>query len=344
MKHSQNDLGVKVILNMVENGVATFPRNFQIYYDAFSGNFPKLKEELLALGRQPSQSEIDDIGNRYFPERNGTSVVQRASAKVGRQMDDLRKIVAHQVEDLTDLAAVIETASEKFASVSGTGVELTILVNTVKDKRTSTLESAERLDVHSAALAATQKELNQWKNAAYTDALTQLKNRRAFDDIVNTIYDKPDYESYALILFDLDHFKAVNDTHGHPYGDRILQMVAQTVTQNVRDSFIARYGGEEFAIVLKNVSRDNIETISNRVRAAVERMPIRSGEKQHKGVTVSVGSCMAFEAENANDLIRKADNALYHSKHNGRNRVTSWSEEILSPDQTTGGALKIYRK
>ncbi|TLX16956.1 GGDEF domain-containing protein [Rhizobium sp. MHM7A] len=341
-KRNNNDLGLVVIHNMVKNGIATLPRNYELYYSAFSGNYPDLKKKVMLLGQNPSQSDIDEVADQFFPERTGASVVQKAGNRMGKQVESLQKEVKSQSDNLSTFAAAVEGAKVDLNKENAISA-LTVLLRTAGLTQEDLINSGKRLDNHKIALEVAQQEIADWKNKAYTDKLTKLKNRAAFDEAIHAIYEKNESSKYSLILFDIDHFKAVNDTYGHPFGDRILQLVADAIKLNVRDSYIARYGGEEFAIILSGVNAPNVEMICNRLRATIEKMSIQSGNRPFKGITISVGSCMAADAENAMDLISKADQALYASKNNGRNRATQWSYAAFTPDQTTGGALKMYR-
>lgn len=341
-KRNNNDLGLVVIHNMVKNGIATLPRNYELYYSAFSGNYPDLKKKVLLLGQSPTQGDIDEIADQFFPERVGASVVQKAGNRMGKQVESLKQEVTKQSDNLSTFAAAVEGAKidmNKENSITA----LTVLLQTAGLIQEDLFNSDQRLNSHKIALEVAQQEINDWKTKAYTDKLTKLKNRAAFDEYIHAIYEKPDTDRYSLILFDIDHFKLVNDTYGHPWGDRILQLVAEATEQNVRDALIARYGGEEFGIIIKNASPKNVDVISERLRLAIERMHIQSGNKPFKGVTISIGSCMASNAGSATELIKRADEALYTSKNTGRNRATQWTSNAFIPDQTTGGALKMYR-
>ena len=341
-KRANNDLGLVVIHNMVKNGIATLPRNYELYYNAFSGNYPDLKKKVFLLGQNPSQSEIDELADQFFPERTGASVVQKAGNRMGKQVESLQKEVKNQTNHLSSFAAAVEDAKIDLNKENAISA-LTVLLQAAGHIQEDFLDSEKRLNSHKVALEFAQQEIADWKTKAYTDKLTRLKNRASFDETIHAIYEKNETSRYSLILFDIDHFKRVNDTYGHPFGDRILQLVAECTKQNVRDSFVARYGGEEFAIILGGVSAANVEMICNRLRLSIEQMTVQSGNRPFKGITISLGSCMAADADNPMDLIQKADQALYASKNSGRNRATQWNYAAFTPDQTTGGALKMYR-
>ncbi len=346
---ANGDIGARVIQVMLSQGVATIPRNFEVYYAGISGTSPKLKADLLALGPNPTQKMIDDLGNRHFPERLGLSVVQKAQASISKQMDELQSNLINSKNSLNEFNGAIVSAGKRMQNDK---VELShaeflsvcsMLFNNVKTAKVTNDHLLEHIGSESIALEASRNEIAEYKKLAYTDQLTGIGNRRAFDDVINTIYDKQNYDEWSLIIVDIDHFKKVNDNYGHPFGDRVLQMVAHEIKVNVRDAYISRYGGEEFAIILDGIPEDTVTMIAERVRLAVEKMPIQVGDRKFPGVTASLGICMSRDAENANDLIGKADKALYSSKKTGRNKATNWQSEVLSLSQRTGGARQMYK-
>jgi two-component system cell cycle response regulator len=162
--------------------------------------------------------------------------------------------------------------------------------------------------------------------SAVRDRLTGVYNRGAFDDRLQSEFNASRRRGtpLALLLFDVDHFKRLNDTHGHQAGDAVLRAVAQCAQNTVRgEDVLARYGGEEFAVILRSVSSRSAFVMAERVRVAVEDQ--RTDWNQTSiGATVSVGvvhapSAKAFEGPAA--FIAAADAALYEAKHQGRNRV-----------------------
>jgi two-component system cell cycle response regulator len=162
---------------------------------------------------------------------------------------------------------------------------------------------------------------------AQTDPLTQLLNRRALTERITAEMERAlRYDaSLALLLLDLDHFKAVNDTYGHLVGDDVLRDVAALLTRTLRASDLAaRYGGEEFLVLLPETDEAGAEAFAERIREAIEAFPFgaRSGQPPLR-LTASVGVA-AFPAariESVEDLVARADAALYRAKADGRNRV-----------------------
>lgn len=163
------------------------------------------------------------------------------------------------------------------------------------------------------------------RTMALTDTMTGLANRRAFDrEIVRRLAtgNAPD-RAVALILFDIDRFKQVNDTYGHDVGDRVIQHIATTARAVSRPrDVVARIGGEEFAIIVDERDAQALETLAGRLRSAVEAAPARV-EGLHVAVTISAGCARSVcrDAADVENLFRQADTALYAAKTSGRNRV-----------------------
>lgn len=174
-------------------------------------------------------------------------------------------------------------------------------------------------------IGALSLALHQWRQAnrhrtdAMTDQLTGLMNRRALFGI----YGNRAFTSLmAVILFDIDRFKAVNDDHGHAAGDGMLKLFADELLANLRDAdIVARHGGEEFALVLENVLPGRAEQIADRIRESFAGRELWMDGKSLK-CTVSAGIAFGTKAgADFDDVLSAADKALYNAKRNGRNRV-----------------------
>lgn len=168
------------------------------------------------------------------------------------------------------------------------------------------------------ALARSNEELEM---KARIDVLTHLWNRRAILDLATTELSRPDQPSIAILMIDIDHFKSVNDTYGHPAGDQVLRVVAERLRAAIRPmDAVGRYGGEEFLAVLSDIGEAEALRVAERMRRQVARSIIAFDEHQLP-VTCSIGLALSTEADDADTLIRRADQALYRAKETGRNRV-----------------------
>jgi len=172
---------------------------------------------------------------------------------------------------------------------------------------------------------------------ATNDGLTGLTNHRALQQKLSELCRASSARNrrvFSLIMADVDHFKAFNDTYGHQEGDAVLRQVASTMLSYLgRDDTAARYGGEEFAIVLHGVSKDNALAIAERIRCAVS-------ERQFSSSTVTISMGIAeFPADGATpgEIIDRADRALYQAKVTGRNRVVVWGSGGLAQEDMHAG-------
>ncbi|MBI3752465.1 MAG: diguanylate cyclase [Deltaproteobacteria bacterium] len=190
------------------------------------------------------------------------------------------------------------------------------------------LELLKAVSEHVALALENARLYKETKMMAITDGLTGLYNHRYFvarlkEEIKRAgRYDRP----LSLIIMDIDYFKQYNDTHGHQAGDEILRKVADIITQEVRNSDIAaRYGGEEFVVISSETGKGQAVQMAERIRKVIEDYQFPHEETQPGGrLTISLGAA-AFKADaaNADELIKKADDALYRAKESGRNRVAA---------------------
>ena len=161
--------------------------------------------------------------------------------------------------------------------------------------------------------------------AANIDSLTQLYNKKFFIDALNKefSYHKRNEQPLSLIMMDVDHFKKVNDAHGHVAGDLVLKTIGQYLQKNIRlENVTARYGGEEFAIILRNVGSDLALHIAERLRKSIEAEKINFRGKTIQ-VTVSMGIATLEDRpfNTIEDFVQFADELLYEAKEKGRNRT-----------------------
>jgi len=168
--------------------------------------------------------------------------------------------------------------------------------------------------------------------SARTDPLTGLYNRKYLEENINRITKEEQRLniSYGILMADIDHFKMINDTHGHDVGDEALRVIATTMQECVRDSdMIIRYGGEEFIILLYNCDRDYLETIAENIRISFSKKKIKAGAAGTFSKTISIGGAMfPDDSDSFWKVIKYADIAMYHAKNNGRNQTKIIDEEM----------------
>jgi diguanylate cyclase (GGDEF)-like protein len=212
-----------------------------------------------------------------------------------------------------------EEVARRFSRVFGDPHhEVTVIASTVADY-----------------LATIDRTMAELERLSTTDQLTGLYNRRSAEETLNTELSRADRydECGAILLADIDHFKAINDNLGHPEGDRVLREAAQLLTSTVRSSdTVARWGGEEFLIVLPRVDCAGAAATAEKLRTAFANAPLVPAPPAGTEPvgTISVGIALYGAGSTADTVIHRADANLYRAKQQGRNRVVG-GEEIKPP-------------
>ena len=197
-------------------------------------------------------------------------------------------------------------------------------------------QDRQQMDALAKQISRLTVELKKVKTKAMTDGLTKAYNREAFDSYIRKIVDQNTIKKspFALLMFDIDDFKKINDEYGHQIGDRVLVAVVRKCTEFIRDEdFLARYGGEEFVIVLPGASLRNALKKAQRLRKAIAGTHYTTDkEKEGKGlsITVSIGASSFRKNDSVSTVIDRSDQALYQAKRTGKNRVVS--EEAIESE------------
>ena len=242
----------------------------------------------------------------------------RISRAIGRGDVSARAVVPATKDEIALLGNTLNEMADRVASHAGQ-LEATV------EERTRELQDA------NSSLAKVNRDLasavDELARLARTDGLTQLNNHRTFQERIaeevrrSTRSDSP----LTLLMIDVDYFKAYNDTHGHPAGDRVLKRVANILKHSLRNTdVVARYGGEEFAVLLVDTPLSFAAKVADKVRTAVRGTQFEGAElSQPSGkMTISVGMAgWPMHGKTAKALIEAADDALYDAKHSGRDQV-----------------------
>jgi diguanylate cyclase (GGDEF)-like protein len=157
---------------------------------------------------------------------------------------------------------------------------------------------------------------------AMTDSLTQIPNRRALMDYARRALSRRSGFPLALLMIDVDHFKEINDTHGHPLGDKVLCEIASLLTGRLRGyDFLGRYGGEEFCVIAPDTDAEGARTLAEHLRVAIASAPISiDSGKFPVSISIGISLCPSKGRGKLDELLAEADAALYNAKQSGRNR------------------------
>ncbi|MBI4698424.1 MAG: GGDEF domain-containing protein [Nitrospirae bacterium] len=186
-------------------------------------------------------------------------------------------------------------------------------------------------------------KIKRLETEAAIDPLTKCYNRRAFDNYIE--HDIANAERYdgdlSAVIYDLDHFKVINDTYGHPAGDMVLKEIACMVSSSIRKcDYIARYGGEEFALVLPDTKFFNAIDLAEKLRNKIEHHRMFLNDKQIK-VTASFGVATLKRGSDKNRFLQEADEMLYRAKSAGRNKVMPNLKNCISSIKAFDRALRL---
>ncbi len=248
------------------------------------------------------------------------------------------------------LSSLLSTAEELTADVDSHNMEIRQVGQDVVDRASdgemteeqrrllkqiaSVLESNRKLEEDLTyaryRMEEQAEEIDRTRKEARTDALSGVANRKAFDEKLEMcLRDWHKHGTpFVMVLADIDHFKWINDTHGHQAGDHVVERLGSFLKSFLRDKdFIARYGGDEFAILISSCELKRGADIAERIRSRVASVVFNVAADQRASITFSMGVATPDENDDAKSLIQKADHATYRSKEVGRNKVHVYEEQ-----------------
>lgn len=311
-------------------GLRWDPRTYEIFYTYFAGTAPQLGSDIdriLADRGTINQAELDELHRRVLAS------VAAKTDEVDVASDRLTALLANAVSSIAEAVGQTGEASTQIAraqknldpknpkSICLFAEELVAATSRIQSSNRA-LQS--RLQDSRTEIQTLQDELHAIREISLRDALTELFNRRYFDEKVAKIVNAQGADPVSLLMIDIDHFKSFNDRLGHPMGDQVLRVVAHELQTSVgKAQTVARYGGEEFAVVLEGVGLDEAAELAEQIRKNIMGRDIK---RKSTGaligrLTVSIGVSMLKQTDDLESWIGRADRALYKSKRNGRNRV-----------------------
>ncbi|RKZ35045.1 sensor domain-containing diguanylate cyclase [bacterium] len=205
---------------------------------------------------------------------------------------------------------------------NGHRIPVSVRTLSIKNDAGELIGAMEIFTDNSAKIRAIERA-KQYREMALFDKLTELPNRRFIEMKIGEFlqeYKRYDWK-FGIIFFDIDDFKLVNDKFGHSVGDKVLKMVANTLSANSRSfDFVGRWGGEEFIVLAVNVGESDLKNISERYRILVQNSSLTIQDKI-VGVSVSAGATMVSKNDTVDSLLNRVDKLMYKSKNEGKNKV-----------------------
>jgi diguanylate cyclase len=321
----------EVLVWIGQHDVSPDPITYAVFYEHLSGRNDRLSaalEPLLAAQARLTDAQLRALHATHIAAPGGDDA-ERIRGDMQRVMDRIADSAARtgqaagafgagldglqnalQAEDAAALAVQVAQARQKTQVMQAS-------VDALQEQVSSSHAEIERL----------RSDLERMREQAVRCALTGVLNRRGFDDQLQKMLATPpaDGAEHCVVLIDIDHFKRVNDTYGHPVGDKVIAGLGEVLRMLPPEPgmSLARYGGEEFAILLPSSSRRRAVRVAEWVRSRVGRIGLRSKQTQEVrlNITVSAGVAAWKPGDEAQALLVAADGALYRAKAAGRDRV-----------------------
>jgi diguanylate cyclase len=311
------------------------PENFTVWFEYYAGRKPPLRraiDSLLAHGRDFTAQVNSELYQQFFAVGLQDAALRQVSDGLNETVREVQALVG-------DAGAEAKTYGRALVNITGEvvrdaesperlqGVVRRLLIETqTAIERNAVLE--QNLKNSGEQIDRLQQSLDDVRREANTDPLTGLANRKAFDDgLLKTAAQAMETDApLCLMIADIDDFKKFNDTYGHQFGDQVLKLVARCLQDGTKDDDLAaRFGGEEFAVLLPGCQLEDAVQVGERLREmiATRRLVRRATGADVGAVTISIGVARFEPGEGINDLVARADEAMYTAKHQGRNRVVS---------------------
>ncbi|MCP3875485.1 MAG: GGDEF domain-containing protein [Desulfobacteraceae bacterium] len=312
------------------------PVNYTVWYEYVSGKNIKLKkaidhsfENLKSL----NNNNVEGLYQKYVADGDRI-VISKLLTKISLMLKDITGHVSETEGDLSGHGKNLEDLADQIGEVSDYK-DIKNIVDQMISETKALVHSGKRLQtrmkVSSEDLKQLHQELEKSQQEAQTDTLTKLINRRGLEKKLELerIRAKQNDSAFSIIMLDIDHFKRVNDTFGHLVGDSLLKSIALILKKHLRRNDVAaRYGGEEFLILLPETNIEGAKAAGEKIRKALSTKEWKlkeTGESMGR-ITVSMGIALYELNEPEKMLIKRADDALYLAKTNGRDLVITQEE------------------
>ncbi len=330
------DIARKVIVKMSQNKIPISPENYLVWFEYFIEGNKDLKadiDKILSLGKEFTPSINKKIYNKYFIDKSNKNLLS-----THQEIQKILKSVFDEIllssELTSDYGGKLKSYSVELGSTLEPSGIRTIVKRMIKDTTRAAETSLilkSRLEKTKAEAQTLKEKLEVAERKVMIDPLTELNNRKAFNNKIKELYDEFQIKKnpFSVVFLDIDFFKKVNDTHGHQIGDEILQVVSGVLKESLKGKdFAARYGGEEFVVLLQTTTLKNAVTVADNIRKEVHKTKLKLTDtgKEMDRVTISLGVSQIREKDTIDSVLKRADDALYLAKDSGRNNVKSENE------------------
>jgi diguanylate cyclase len=313
---------------LVTHRLKVNPYTLAIAHDVITGSDQRLARQIEArvAAREPISLEwLEEVG-RSAAQGEGSAMLNGLMAKLETSLTDFAETTISARSATSEYNSALEAHVGELEQVSKAGVVITELATIAKVMLERTREIEKEMSRSELQTRALQSSLDEARRKAEMDHLTGLPNRRSFESSLEKelAAAKASGESLCVAFVDIDHFKKINDTHGHDAGDRVLKAVAQTLAKISNDKcHVARHGGEEFVALIRGKTLEESWHLLDSARAAMaeRRLVNRANDMPFGKVTFSGGVADIFAYPSHREALKAADESLYVAKAQGRNCI-----------------------
>ncbi len=316
--------------NISKHGGCYAPTAYAVWYEHLAGTNARLSSDLnsrLEKSGLLDQDAMSDLYAEHILSRDvrSTRLLQKNLEELAQQIE---QAAANSSDSTEQYARSLESSQAELQSLTdadGMQAVLLKLIDSTRHARDSVNALRAELDARQKELSTVRDRLGHLETEVIKDPLTGLYNRRGFDQALQQLRAAGlDWSSMSLLALDLDHFKRVNDTYGHLFGDQVLCATAKVLNSVIKGRDVAaRFGGEEFVVLLPETPQSGAVALADQFRVAFSRARVRrtGSDKVIDQLTVSIGVATPGPDEPLERTMERADAALYRAKNEGRNCV-----------------------
>ncbi|MBX4956271.1 GGDEF domain-containing protein [Rhizobium lentis] len=323
----------RIAQHMARLNVAALPRNYELFHEAIIGLNPGLAQDIAALGPQPQQAMLDELGLKYRLVGHCGLAGETSRSEASRM---LREIAERLAEGLRHKDAFARACGMILKSLSGHEDqslaafigEIDYLSASLTAVLSAEMDIGARLQEDIKALQVLERGISAMQSAAVADKITGLANRIAFNRVISELYEREGGAAgSALIMVDIDNFTDLNERYGTQAGNKLLKKLAGLFSKSIKkNDFVARTEAHEFGFLFSNVGMQDAMAIAERLRTSVEdNLVFATSDKADPGrLTISIGVALSADATTAGQLQANARVALFAAQSNRRQPVQAF--------------------
>lgn len=333
-KEQSGIVSQKALQRIADEHILPTPDNYELWYVYYSRSIPEIVrviDGIVDSGQMINDYVCSELYNRFLSDLRNEETVRSAGEQVQNAIFNVSGMVQGVKSATQNYGNTLNDVNRKI-TVAKSPEEVKAVVKMASESTQSMIDQNSRLEEmlrqSSEIMDELKRDLEHVRREAMTDGLTGLANRKCFDAEIDRVLRDVSARKgvFTLLMLDIDFFKSFNDNFGHQVGDQVLRLVARTLKDGLKGKdFAARYGGEEFSIILPDTDLSGAVIVGNALRKAVAGKDVinRSTGKVLGRITLSVGVAEYSGEKTPEELIERADGALYTAKHNGRNQVAA---------------------